>query len=140
MGDQTRQWEGSVLGPDGAPAVPVDVLVFGGGIQGLWLLRDLRASGYRTLLLDPKPLGGAQTLHSHGFLHAGHAYPHEGSFAHFSRATERWTRFFEEAPETASPSAAHVGFLALANAQFWEQRWRAGRLGFQCLPQPPALL
>lgn len=49
----------------------VDVVVVGGGIQGLVTLRELNAEGYVSALVTDAPLGGHQTLHSHGALASG---------------------------------------------------------------------
>lgn len=49
----------------------VDVLIVGGGIQGLLLLRELTAAGHRCLLVTKGDLGEGQTLHSHGLLNSG---------------------------------------------------------------------
>lgn len=57
-----------------ADNVVVDVVILGGGIQGLWLLSDLRKRGYSAILLEPHKLGGRQTGHSHVYLHQGHMY------------------------------------------------------------------
>jgi len=54
--------------------IEVDVVVIGGGIQGLWLLGDLIKAGYNAILLERMQPGFGQTGHSHVFLHQGHIY------------------------------------------------------------------
>jgi glycine/D-amino acid oxidase-like deaminating enzyme len=49
----------------------VDVLVIGGGLQGLLALDALRGGGYSALLVTEGDLGEGQTIHSHGFLNTG---------------------------------------------------------------------
>ena len=49
----------------------LDVVIIGGGIQGLLALDTLMASGYACALVTDGDLGGGQTLHSHGFLNTG---------------------------------------------------------------------
>jgi glycine/D-amino acid oxidase-like deaminating enzyme len=49
----------------------VDVVVVGGGIQGLVVLRELTAAGYGCVLVTAGSLGHGQTLHSHGLLNSG---------------------------------------------------------------------
>jgi glycine/D-amino acid oxidase-like deaminating enzyme len=49
----------------------VDVVVIGGGVQGLVLLDTLLAAGYSCALVTEGELGAGQTLHSHGFLNTG---------------------------------------------------------------------
>jgi len=49
----------------------IDVLIIGGGIQGLVLLDELTRSGYGCALVTNADLGARQTLHSHGLLNSG---------------------------------------------------------------------
>src|SRR5262249_51120712 len=49
----------------------VDVVVIGGGVQGLLILNTLIAAGYSCALVTEGDLGAGQTLHSHGFLNTG---------------------------------------------------------------------
>ncbi|MBW3555354.1 MAG: FAD-dependent oxidoreductase [Actinobacteria bacterium] len=51
--------------------ISVDVVILGGGIQGLVLLRDLAEAGYACVLVTNADLGSGQTLHSHGLLNSG---------------------------------------------------------------------
>lgn len=48
-----------------------DILIFGGGIAGLWLLNRLRAAGYSVILLEQDRLGGHETLNANGIIHGG---------------------------------------------------------------------
>lgn len=54
--------------------IAVDVLIFGGGCAGLWLLDALRRHGYRALLAESQPLGAGQTGIAQGILHSGLKY------------------------------------------------------------------
>jgi glycine/D-amino acid oxidase-like deaminating enzyme len=49
----------------------VDVVVIGGGVQGLLILDQLIDAGYSCALVTEGDLGTGQTLHSHGFLNTG---------------------------------------------------------------------
>lgn len=51
--------------------IKTDILIFGGGITGLWLLNRLRAAGYSVLLLEQERLGGHETLNANGIIHGG---------------------------------------------------------------------
>jgi hypothetical protein len=53
----------------------IDVLVVGGGVQGLVLLNALKQKGYSTVLVTNSDLGAGQTLHSHGSLNSGYLNP-----------------------------------------------------------------
>jgi glycine/D-amino acid oxidase-like deaminating enzyme len=57
------------------PAGPVDVLIVGGGLQGLVLLDALTERGYSTGMVTNGPLGHGQSLHAHGFLESGYTAP-----------------------------------------------------------------
>lgn len=51
--------------------LPIDVLVIGGGLQGLLALDRLLSDGFSCALVTASNLGSGQTLHSHGVLNAG---------------------------------------------------------------------
>ncbi len=51
-----------------------DVVIFGGGVAGLWLLALLRQQGYQTLLLETDALGAGQTRFAQGIIHGGTKY------------------------------------------------------------------
>jgi glycerol-3-phosphate dehydrogenase len=55
-----------------------DVVIFGGGIAGLWLLNRLRQSGISVLLFESGSLGGGQTHKSQGIIHGGMKYALQG--------------------------------------------------------------
>lgn len=52
----------------------VDVVIFGGGVAGLWILNRCRQAGYQTLLLENEALGAGQTRYSQGIIHGGTKY------------------------------------------------------------------
>lgn len=63
-----------------------DIVIFGGGIAGLWSLARLRRAGYRTLLLEDRALGGIQTIGSQGIIHGGTKYALTGRLTGSSEA------------------------------------------------------
>jgi glycerol-3-phosphate dehydrogenase len=56
-----------------------DVIVFGGGVAGLWLLHRLRKMGFSAILFESSALGGGQTAKSQGIIHGGMKYTLQGS-------------------------------------------------------------
>ena len=56
-----------------------DIVVFGGGVAGLWLLNRLRNEGYGVILLESNTLGCGQTVASQGIIHGGLKYALTGS-------------------------------------------------------------
>lgn len=79
--------------------IAVDVLVFGGGIAGLWTLARLRAEGLSAILLETAALGSGQTIASQGIIHGGVKYALGGSAGDASAAIaampELWTACLE---------------------------------------------
>lgn len=57
-----------------SPEVVVDVVIFGGGIAGLWLLDRLRHDGFSVALLEADQLGAGQSVASQGIIHGGTKY------------------------------------------------------------------
>lgn len=56
-----------------------DVLIFGGGVAGLWLLDELRRAGFAALLVEKTALGTGQTVGSQGIIHGGLKYMFDGN-------------------------------------------------------------
>ncbi len=94
----------------------VDVLIFGGGVSGLWCLDRFRRSGYVTILLESKALGAGQTIKAQGIIHGGGKYALRGvrDFAAV-RATS-------EMPELWRRCLRGAGEPALAGVQVLSQR------------------
>lgn len=106
----------------------VDVAIVGGGIQGLWLLNDLTTVGYRTVLLEKHTLGGAQSLHSHGFIHRGYSYTKPEMARGLRQAHERWSLLLAARGLTPPPTPAYYAFASRANAGMWCDLWAGSGL------------
>lgn len=74
--------------------ISVDVVIFGGGIAGLWTLARLRQAGYSAILLERSALGGVQTIAAQGIIHGGAKYALTGKLSDATRAIgdmpQRW--------------------------------------------------
>ncbi len=74
--------------------IDADLVIFGGGIAGLWLLARLRARGWRALLIETGALGQGQTRYSQGIIHGGTKYALTGKMseaAHMvAKMPEHW--------------------------------------------------
>ncbi len=57
-----------------------DVVIFGGGVAGLWTLDHLVERGYSALLLEANSLGHGQTIACQGIIHGGLKYTLQGVF------------------------------------------------------------
>ena len=75
--------------PDGTKLTSLlqpDLLIFGGGIAGLWSLLRARAAGYSALLLESRALGGVQSIACQGIIHGGTKYALGGRLSAAARA------------------------------------------------------
>lgn len=63
----------------------VDMVIFGGGIAGLWTRYALEDAGFSTVLLSTTDLGDGQTVLSQGILHSGVKYALSAQAAEASR-------------------------------------------------------
>ena len=61
-----------------ADIISKDIVLFGGGIAGLWLLDRLRTLGYEAVLLEKSALGAGQSIASQGMIHGGMKYALNG--------------------------------------------------------------
>jgi L-2-hydroxyglutarate oxidase LhgO len=69
-----------------------DIILFGGGIAGLWLLNRLKKEGYSVILLENEKIGGTQTIHSQGVIHSGFKYQnHPEIVAKLKEMQREWT-------------------------------------------------
>ena len=73
-----------------------NIVIFGGGIAGLWLLNRMQNEGYRPILFETEALGGRQTLSSQGIIHGGLKYALSGSLNKAAQTVanlpNRWRR------------------------------------------------
>ena len=83
-----------------------DIVIFGGGIAGLWLLSSLRRLGYQAILLEADALGRGQTLASQGIIHGGLKYALGGALSGASQAIAempaRWRRLLSASTDYES--------------------------------------
>jgi glycine/D-amino acid oxidase-like deaminating enzyme len=71
-----------------------DIVIFGGGIAGCWLLNKLVNEGYDAILIEQDELGGGQTFLSQGIIHGGLKYALNGALTGATNAIanmpQRW--------------------------------------------------
>ncbi len=71
-----------------------DIVIFGGGIAGCWLLNKLVGEGYQAILIENQQLGCGQTLASQGIIHGGLKYALNGALSGATNAIaampQRW--------------------------------------------------
>ena len=63
-----------------------DIVIFGGGIAGLWMLKRLQLEGYQAILIEKDQLGCGQTLASQGIVHGGLKFALSGNLGKATNA------------------------------------------------------
>jgi glycine/D-amino acid oxidase-like deaminating enzyme len=75
-----------------------DIIIFGGGVAGLWLGNVIARAGYNIVLIENDKLGNGQTLASQGIIHGGQKYMLKGARSSpaeaLGRMPERWQACF----------------------------------------------
>jgi glycine/D-amino acid oxidase-like deaminating enzyme len=128
---------------DRPPVIDADVLIVGGGIQGLWLLGALRREGCQALLVECRALGGGQTCHSHVYVHQGYLY-REAQAALATRlhdVNRLWNDWFAaHLAVVRGHMPSHYGFSNPADAAQKVLLWDALGLRIEHVTTPPAAL
>ncbi len=76
--------------------VAVDVVIFGGGVAGLWLLARLRRANFNAMLVEATALGAGQTRYAQGIIHGGTKYALTGKLTASSEAVSRMPRIWRD--------------------------------------------
>lgn len=75
-----------------------DIIVFGGGVAGLYIAARLKHDGYNVIVIEKDRLGAGQTLAAQGMIHGGQKYALEGKVtpeaAAIARMPARWDACF----------------------------------------------
>lgn len=121
--------------------VEVDVLIVGGGAQGLWLLNDLTKRGYRAIVLERDELGAGQTCHSHALIHRGHYYDDIDMMIILNAAAQFWQAFVDEKGiEKLNERRALAGFGPGVGCDRHIYMWKSAGLTFEPCAEPPEIL
>lgn len=113
----------------------LDVVIFGGGIAGLWTLARLSSRGYAAVLVTEPgtspatcAVGGAQTLASQGIIHGGVKYALGGAASRASRAIAAMPELWSACLAGRGPE--HEPDLSAARVLSPHQHlWTTGSLG-----------
>ncbi|MDX2175500.1 MAG: FAD-dependent oxidoreductase [Candidatus Sumerlaeia bacterium] len=122
-----------------APSIRADVVVFGGGIAGLWTLEALVRAGYGAVLLEAASLGAGQTIWSQGIIHGGAKYTLRGlsdRLAHVTRVIADMPRVWSEALAGRGPGPDLSRTLLLApHCHLWRTGGMASWAGIRAAGQ-----
>jgi hypothetical protein len=80
-----------------------DIIIHGGGIAGLWTLNLLKNLGYDALLVEPRAIGGIQTIASQGIIHSGMKYVLGGKINPLARAISTMPEVWKSALRGEGP-------------------------------------
>jgi len=122
--------------------IAVDVLLVGGGIQGLMLLRQCLEVGWKsTLLVTRDPLGSGETLHSHGYDLRGYLLSLETEeFVQPLANSSLWQKGSSpDGTNYAGDSPTYYGVSA-AGAEERRTSWQKFGLPFEECPELPSAL
>lgn len=110
--------------------VDVDILIIGGGIQGLLLLRDFLRLGYSCVLLSNMKLYKSQTLCSQGYLHKGYFYQEAELVDNLSESICLWKSILSHLKINGLQDKSLYG-IHKYNSKIWEQIWENNQLKYK---------
>ena len=120
---------------------PIDALVIGGGIAGLWILSALRRAGRSAVLAEASELGNGQSTCAQGIIHGGLKYALGGKVGKDARGVSEmpstWTSEIHGADD---PMLAGATILS-PSAWLWRTdslKSRIGMLGARMALKTPA--
>ncbi|MFH5805466.1 FAD-dependent oxidoreductase [Alienimonas sp. DA493] len=132
----------AAVAPRPADASPLDVLIVGGGIAGLWALDVLSGRGLSCVLVERGALGAGQTVASQGIVHGGLKYTLTGlltgSAKNIREMPGLWRRCVEGNPDPVFPNEGPAGGrhpdlsetpVRAAHCLLWRSESLTGRLG-----------
>ena len=131
--------------PNSGASIPVDALIVGGGIAGLWTLDLLRRRGKNVVLVEAFALGQGQTVSAQGIIHGGLKYALNGIVGtdaqRIAAMPSRWRGACEAGGEPALGQQALLSEATwLWASPSWQGRLglKGARIGLQSHPEPVA--
>src|SRR5688572_14403163 len=94
-----------------------DIIIYGGGIAGLWTLNLLKNLGYDVLLVEPRAVGGIQTIASQGIIHSGLKYVLGGKINPLARAISTMPEVWKSALRGEGPLDLSKAIIAADSQQ-----------------------
>ena len=103
----------------GPQTVAVDVVIFGGGVAGLWLLNRLRQANYHAILIEPEALGMGQTRFAQGIIHGGTKYALTGKLTASSEAVSQMPGIWRDCIEGKGEIDLHQVKILSPHQYMW---------------------
>lgn len=111
------------------PGVPIDVLVIGGGVAGLWTLALLREAGFQALMVEGFRLGTGQTIAAQGILHSGLKYSLAGVLTAAARQARDMPALWRTRLEGEGVPDLSTVQVSAQSFHLWGTQSTASRLG-----------
>lgn len=96
----------------------VDVLIIGGGVNGIGTFRELALNGVNVLLVEKNDFSGGASAGSSHMLHGGIRYLENGEFRLVREALHERNRLLKNAPHYAKPLPTTIPIFKLASGLF----------------------
>ncbi len=119
-----------------------DLVIFGGGVAGLWLLDEAVRRGYSAMLVEASALGSGQTVASQGIIHGGLKYTLQGLLTGSATAIREMPQVWREClagqrqPDlTATPVRSESCYLWRTESVSSRLGMIGARFGLRVAPQ-----
>lgn len=106
-----------------------DIVIFGGGAAGLWLLDELTRRGHSALLIEKNALGAGQTIAAQGILHSGLKYSLNGLLTPAAREARDMPAVWRDCLRGATEPDLAAVRLRSDHCYLWRTHSLSSRLG-----------
>lgn len=114
---------------DASSAIPLDLLIIGGGAAGLFLLDAAHRSGRRCLLIESFALGHGQTVCAQGIIHGGLKYTLDGLLHPSAQAIREMPDHWRECLAGRRAPDLHNTRIRAEQCHLWRTDSLRSRLG-----------
>lgn len=111
----------------------IDVIIIGGGIQGLWILNQLTKLGYSCILITDKKIGEGQSLDAQIYKHKGHFYNNLEIAQHLQEVEPEWDNFINNNNLKPSQKQQFLAFPNQQSAKKYTTLWYQGGLKYSAI-------
>lgn len=108
----------------------LDVLIFGGGGAGLWLLDELTRRGFAVLAVETQALGAGQTVASQGIIHGGLKYTLSGRLTRSAASVRDMPQLWRDCLTGRRPPDLSGTRVLSDSCCLWRTETLKSKLGF----------
>jgi len=103
-------------------SVDYDIVIIGGGIQGVGVAQAAAAAGYRVLLLEKQAIASATSSRSSKLIHGGLRYLETAQFGLVRKALRERAILLHIAPDLVRPIVFHIPVYKNSSRKSWQIR------------------